>query len=157
MWEKFLSKHDNIVLALCGHDPCAKTVTVQTVGENGNIVTSMLVDPQGLDADSSVGPTGMVTMLYFSEDGKEVQVRTYSTIKEKYYGKINQYDITIDKVDPTMGDANNDRVVDIFDLVTVSKAVNGEEISFNKNTADISGDGKIDYVDLAEIRKLIIS
>lgn len=157
MWEKFISRHDNIVLALCGHDPCAKTVTVQTAGENGNIVTSMLVDPQGLDADSSVGPTGMVTMLYFSEDGKEVQVRTYSTIKEKYYGKINQYDITIDKVDPTMGDANNDRVVDIFDLVTVSKAVNGEEISFNKNTADISGDGKIDYVDLAEIRKLIIS
>lgn len=157
MWDKFLSKYDNIVLALCGHDPCAKTVTVQTAGENGNIVTSMLVDPQGLDADSSVGPTGMVTMLYFSEDGKEVQVRTYSTIKEKYYGKINQYDITIDKVDPTMGDANNDRAVDIFDLVTVSKAVNGDEISFNKNTADINGDGKIDVLDLAEIRKLIIS
>ena len=157
MWDKFISKHDNIVLALCGHDPCAKTVTVQTAGENGNIVTSMLVDPQGLDADASVGPTGMVTMLHFSEDGKTVQVRTYSTIKEQYYGNQNQYTIEMAVVEPTMGDANDDGAVNVFDLVVVTKAVNGEDVTFNRNTADVNGDGKIDSLDLAEIRKIIIA
>ena len=157
MWDKFISKHENIVLVMSGHDPCAQVVTTQTRGENGNLVTQMLVDPQGLDANSTVGPTGMVTMLYFSEDGKEVQVRTYSTIKEKYYGKVNQYDITVDKVAPLMGDANNDGTVDILDLVTVSNAISGKEVSYNKNTSDLNGDGVIDSLDLAEIRKIIIA
>ena len=157
MWDKFISKHENIVLVMSGHDPCAQVVTTQTRGENGNLVTQMLVDPQGLDANSTVGPTGMVTMLYFSEDGKEVQVRTYSTIKEKYYGKVNQYDITVDKVAPLMGDANNDGTVDILDLVTVSNAISGKEVSYNKNTSDLNGDGVIDKLDLAEIRKIIIA
>ena len=156
MWDEFVSKHENIVLVLSGHDPSAKIVTTQTVGDNGNIVTQMLIDPQGLDKDPSVGPTGMVTMLYFSEDGKTVQVRNYSTIKEKYYGTVNQYKITIDKVDPVMGDANDDGIVDILDLVTVSNVIKDEEVYYNKNTADANGDKVINDLDLAEIRKIIL-
>ncbi len=157
MWDKFISKHENIVLVVSGHDPCAETVTAQVRGENGNLVTQMLIDPQGLDSDSTVGPTGMVTMLYFSEDGKTVQVRTYSTIKEKYYGKQNQYTITIDPVDAVAGDVNSDSIVDILDLVTLSNVIEGKEIDYNKNAADLNGDGKLDSLDLAEIRKLIIA
>jgi hypothetical protein len=59
-------------------------------------------------------------------------------------------------VEPTVGDANDDGNVNVQDLVLITKALSNSEVSFNKNTADVNGDGKVDYLDLAEIRKLII-
>lgn len=94
MWDKFISKHGNIFLVLSGHDPCDNVVTTQTLGDHGNVVTQMLIDPQGMDA-SAMGATGMVAMLYFSEDGKEIEVEFYSTIKNQYYKDTNQYKIDI--------------------------------------------------------------
>ena len=157
IWDKFISKHENIVLVLSGHDPSANIVTTQTVGDNGNIVTQMLIDPQGLDANADAGPTGMVTMLYFSEDGKTIQVRNYSTVKEMYYGQQNQFAVYLDTVVPTMGDANDDGVVDICDLVTVANAVGGKEIKYNFNTADVCNDDVIDSYDLAVLRRYLIT
>ena len=98
MWDKLMKKHENIVLVLSGHDPCDYVVTVQTEGENGNIVTQMLVDPQGVD--KAQGGVGLVTMLYFSEDGKTVQVETYSTDKKAFFLEENQYTYTLNVVDP---------------------------------------------------------
>ena len=94
MWDKLISKHGNIFLVMSGHDPCDNVVTTQTVGDHGNVVTQMLIDPQGMDA--SIGATGMVAMLYFSEDGSEISVEFYSTIKNQYYKDTNQYTIDID-------------------------------------------------------------
>ena len=156
MWDKFISKHENIVLVLSGHDPSANVVTTQTVGDNGNIVTQMLIDPQGLDRVEDVGPTGMISMFYFSEDGKNVQVRNYSTINKMYYGGQNQFTITLDTVDSLSGDANDDGIVDICDLVTVSNVIANIEIEYNFNNSNVWKDDVIDYLDLAEIRKLII-
>ena len=96
MWDKFIKKHENIVLVLSGHDPCDRLVMTQTVGENGNTVTQMLVDPQGMD--SSMGGVGMVATLYFSADGTTVTTEWYSTIKNKYYKSENHYTFTIDTV-----------------------------------------------------------
>ena len=96
IWDKLVSKYENITLVLSGHDPCNNIVTTQTAGVNGNIVTQMIIDPQGLDA--SVGATGMVAMLYFSEDGKDVQVRYYSTVRNQYFMNENQFDMEIDVV-----------------------------------------------------------
>lgn len=94
VWEKLISKHKNIVLVLCGHDPCEKIIMAQDKGEHGNIVTQMLIDPQYVDRDE--GATGMVAMLYFSEDGKKVQVEYYSTIREKFFLPENQFSFDID-------------------------------------------------------------
>lgn len=96
MWEKLISKHENIVLVISGHDPSDQIVVAQDEGENGNIVTQMLVDPQG--ADANLGGLGMVAMLYFSEDGRDVTVEYYSTIKNKYYMGVNQFTMTLDLV-----------------------------------------------------------
>ena len=93
IWEKFISQHKNIFLVMSGHDPCDNVVTTQSVGVHGNTVTQMLIDPQGMDA--SLGATGMVAMLYFSEDGTEMEVEFYSTVLEKYYKQTNQYKITV--------------------------------------------------------------
>ena len=102
MWDKLMKKHKNIVLVLSGHDPCDYVVTTQTKGENGNTVTQMLIDPQGVD--KAQGGVGLVTMLYFSADGKTVQVETYSTDKKAFFLEENQYTLTIDVVEAAPDD-----------------------------------------------------
>lgn len=93
MWDKLVSKYENIFLIISGHESCDYVITNQREGEKGNVVTEMLVDPQGVDGD--MGCTGMITMLYFSEDGKEIEVETYSTINKGYFLAENQFKIDI--------------------------------------------------------------
>ena len=94
MWDKLIKKHENIVLVLSGHDPCDYVVCTQTKGDNGNVVTQFLIDPQGVD--KAQAGVGLVTMFYFSADGKTVQVETYSTDKKSYFLEENQFTVTLD-------------------------------------------------------------
>lgn len=96
MWDKLISQHENIMLVLSGHDPCGRIVTAQTKGKNGNIVTQMLIDPQGVDV--SMGGLGMVALLHFSDDSDEIEVEYYSTFKEQYFKSENQFVVTLDFV-----------------------------------------------------------
>ena len=93
MWDKLISKYSNIFLVLSGHIGSDYVITNQREGINGNIVTEMLIDPQVVDGE--MGPSGMITMLYFSEDGREIAVETYSTINEKYFLEENQFTLDI--------------------------------------------------------------
>ncbi len=93
IWEKFVSQHPNIVLVMSGHDPHEDVVTLQSVGAHGNVVTQMLIDPQGMD--SAKGGLGMVCMLYFSADGSQMEVEWYSTDKDQYYKHKNQYTVDL--------------------------------------------------------------
>ena len=97
MWEKLISKHENIVLVMSGHDPSESIVVNRSKGDNGNTVTAMLIDAQ--DVEAQEGSMGMVAMLYFSADGKTMQVEYYSTAKEKYFLSDNQFTLTLDTVD----------------------------------------------------------
>jgi len=101
IWDKLISKHENIVLVVSGHDPCDNVVLAQDEGENGNIVSQLLVDPQGTDASLRTAGTvtGMVAMLYFSEDGSHVDVRYYSTVRNKYYLPENQFSFDINVIE----------------------------------------------------------
>lgn len=83
MWDKLMSKYPNIYMVCCGHDPWDEVVVAKQRGDNGNIVTAMLANPQGIDLVE--GSSGIVTMLYFSRDGKRMQIENYSTIRQKYY------------------------------------------------------------------------
>ena len=99
LWDNFISKHENIMLVISGHISCHTILTTQRVGDNGNTVTQILVDPQGLDKDFiDEGGLGMVAMLYFSKDGKTVQTQFYSTIQDKYYLTQNEYTISLDPI-----------------------------------------------------------
>ena len=93
MWTKLVSKYENIFLVMAGHIDADYVVCTQSMGVNGNTVTQLLVDPQGLDEE--VGSTGMVTMLYFSEDGETVSVETYSTVRNQYFAKENQFTFNV--------------------------------------------------------------
>ena len=90
IWEKLVSKHSNIVLVLCGHDPNDSIVKTVTNGVNGNKVTQMLINPEGVD-NGTVGGAGMVAMFYFSEGGSKVQVEYYSTVRKQWYKDSNQF------------------------------------------------------------------
>ena len=82
IWEKLVSKHENIVLVLCGHDQKCGGEIIRTVriGENGNAVNEVLVCPQSLDGDEARDTkAGMVAMLYFSNGGKDIRVEYVST------------------------------------------------------------------------------
>ncbi len=156
VWEQLASKYENVVLVLSGHYVSKNVLYKQTTGTNGNTVTEMLVDPQGLDMITGVAPTGMITMLYFSADGKNVQVRQYSPIKNMYYSPDSQYTITLDTVDYIYGDANDDAAVDIRDLVRINKALSATETKYNSRTADVNIDGTVDKNDLTALRNKIL-
>ena len=95
IWDKLVSKHENIVLIMSGHEACDRIVMTQRKGEAGNTVTEMLIDPQLLDLNSAKG-LGLVAIFYFSEDGNDVTVEYYSTIKEQYYRGVNQFSFSLE-------------------------------------------------------------
>lgn len=81
--EKFIKKHENIKMVFSGHRPCDNIVVTYETGDKGNKIAQVLVDPQSIDVTQ--GPSGLVAMLYFSDDGKTVNTDFYSTVKNKYY------------------------------------------------------------------------
>lgn len=94
IYEKLVSKHDNIQLVISGHDSSSNLVYRQDARESGSTVTSLLVDPQTFDSKNN-GETGMVCMLYFSEDGSTVNTEWISTVREQYYKVTNQHTIDL--------------------------------------------------------------
>ena len=82
IWNKFVRKHPNICMVMSGHMTASDIVVSKQTGDYGNEITQILIDPQGLDTTSA--PRGMVAMLYFSEDGKQVDAQYYSTITDMY-------------------------------------------------------------------------
>jgi len=128
MWEKLISKHSNIVLVLCGHISSGKVKLSQLEGDNGNTVSQLLINHQGYD--TNWGGIGVVAMLYFSEDGKNVQVRAYSTIEEKYFLEENVYSFELDVVE------SDDTPIEVPEMT-----LNG--ISFNVNLSANQYDGNV--------------
>lgn len=108
MWDKLVSKYENIILVISGHDPSDDVVVTQSVGVHGNTVTQMLVDPQGTDV--KLGSMGLVAMLYFSEDGNCVQVEYYSTTRKKFYKSNNQFELTLNVEHPIETEEPKDTV-----------------------------------------------
>lgn len=93
IWEQFASKHPNIQMVLSGHDPCQHVVYRQDKGEQGNVVTQMLIDPQG--TDSFYEPSAMVAMFYFSNNGNRLTVRYYSVEHDRYGTERSQFTIDL--------------------------------------------------------------
>ena len=94
MWEKFVSKYANIEFVLSGHDASPNVMNIQATGVHGNTVNQMLIDAQNMDRDIS-GATGMVCMFYFNEDGSQMEIEYYSTIRNQYYRITNQYTVDL--------------------------------------------------------------
>lgn len=89
IWNELTSQYENIVLVLSGH--FAQSISgveyTKMTGIHGNVVTSILHDPEAMEHYSPEDPIGLVEMLYFSEDGDEVTAVCYSPIRRQYYGE----------------------------------------------------------------------
>lgn len=100
LWNKLISRYPNIVLAMSGHEPTDDIVMSQWEGRHGNIVTNILIDPQGMDKYYyKDGCSGAVAMFYFSDGGKTVDVRYWSTARNCYIKTDNQFTFTLHTVD----------------------------------------------------------
>jgi len=97
IWDKLVRKHANICMVLSGHVDHDHIGFSQKVGDNGNTVTQMMVDPQGVDGE--LGGLGMVAMFYFSNHGRQLDVRYYSTAYDKYFSPKSQISAKIDLLD----------------------------------------------------------
>ena len=156
MWDKLIGKYENIVMVLCGHVSANTAVKTTRVGERGNVVTQMLIDPQGVD--NAIGGTGMITMLNFSENGTKVEVETYSTAREKYFITQGQYEMEIPVIEfvETKGDVTGNGILDTRDLTTLRKFLMGmQEEGFL--TVDVNEDKFKDIRDLVALKKEFVS
>ena len=158
IWQKLVSKHDNIVLAACGHISSDTIQTTQVLGDKGNVVTHMLVDPQTIDKEQ--GSSGMVAMLYFSEDGKDVTVRYYSTIRDQYFQTDNFYsfEMNVIEADYSMGDVNLDGYVTSADFNTATLYLAGSISLTDEQLAkiDVNASGNIDSTDVLVIKQQLL-
>ncbi len=132
IWEKFVSLHPNIFLVMSGHTPMEDVFVLESEGVHGNTVTQMLIDPQWMDPQK--GGVGMVCMLYFSEDGKQMEVEWICTDTDKYYKEQNQF--TLDLSDSF--NAPGHKFVDSYDGTQHYKAC---ECGYTYDNAPHSFDG----------------
>lgn len=99
MWDELIKLYPNIVMVLSGHFTNDDIVCSQVEGVHGNTITQMLINPQSMDPTYNY-ETGMVAMLYFSEDGSEIQVEYISTERANkgeaaYFKTENQFNVDL--------------------------------------------------------------
>ena len=140
IWDDFASQHKNIMMVLCGHVPYDPIVYRQDEGVNGNTVTQMLIDPQDIDGHNT--PTGLVAMFYFSEDGETLTVQYYSTVRNQYFGKGNQF--TIDLGDYSgIGEVSSDTEKPKISVINPQMGVAGTSYSLPQIIVNDNFDGEI--------------
>ncbi len=90
---RLVDSFSNIVMVLCGHKRNDNVLLNTQTRTDGTTVHAVMANPQ--DADASV-PGGVVTMLYFSENGKKVTTRNYVTAHDCYLGQNSSFTFELD-------------------------------------------------------------
>ncbi len=95
IWDKLVSKCPNIVMVLCGHSDPVDIVRQPLVGDYGNTVWSVVVDESTLNFSGN-RQVGVLALMKFSADGRNVSFSYYSPSEGKLYRSINQFEIELD-------------------------------------------------------------
>ncbi len=88
MWEKLVSKHENVDMIVSGHMHHDSAVVSPREGDAGNTVYQVLMDPQS--TCNKLGGIGVVGLMYFTEDGNHAKIEYYSTVLDKYFSESNK-------------------------------------------------------------------
>ena len=120
LWNKLISRHENIIMAIGGHVSVPDIQYREDLGVNGNKVISVLVDGQALDWGNS---HNLLMLLKFSKDGSKVTFNYYSPTQGAYLDRNNQF--TLDVGGVTSDEPVPDAPVTNF---TYSKYHSGEVI-----------------------------
>jgi hypothetical protein len=89
MWDKWLKKYPNVFMTISGHVFGDDILVREYVGENGNIVSSFLLNAQGILMND--GLELMLGLFSFDELNQNIYVNYYSTIQDKLYNFQNQF------------------------------------------------------------------
>ena len=97
IFDKLVNKYSNIVLLICGHAiPVDHGPSYEvTTRADGSKVVQMMINHQHLEYYGKQS-YGMLAMLYFSEDGKNVQLEYFSTVNDMYYMEKFQQEFQLD-------------------------------------------------------------
>lgn len=71
---------------------------------------------------------------------------------------VNEIEVQAAETDVILGDVNNDRKIDVFDLCLMKQElVSSKTTSINKTAADVNADGVIDVKDIMEIQQFLLA
>ena len=88
VWQKFVYKHKNIFMVLCGHH--AGEALRTDIGEHGNKVHQILCDYQHLHN----GGESWLRYMVFNPNENKVSVYTYNPVLDKFNsGKSSRFDL----------------------------------------------------------------
>ena len=83
--------------------------------------------------------------------------------REMYYAGVGGYDIALEDITVpvnitpiVMGDADNNKIVAIRDLIRLKKYVSGIACDINLKASDLNGDGAVNADDLVRLKQLLI-
>ena len=79
IYNKLIKKHKNVFMCFSGHVPFDDIVVRRDVGDHGNIITSMLIDSQGMLAN---GCASLLSLLTFDELNQMVYVNYADSTRE---------------------------------------------------------------------------
>lgn len=109
IWDKFIRKYENIVMVISGHVPSEGIQVSEMVGDHGNSVKHILVDPQSIDGgayETEGAALGMVAMFYFSDNGRTITTQYYSTVYDRYWKENGELTFTVNTISDENFDAN---------------------------------------------------
>ena len=158
IWEKFASKHENILTVVCGHVYHEDIHATSNTGVNGNRVNEIIANAQITDVLMKASSTIMIVRV--SEDGTKANINYLATEHGKYHKSLNQF--TIDWIDggyepePIAGDFDGDGIVNAADLVLLKTRLLEGNDEYDK-IFDLKEDGAINIVDLIRLKKIIAS
>ena len=152
VWNKLVRKHENIVMVVCGHIHCDQVIKTEAVGDKGNRIVQVLTNHQ--DVEGAEKPTGMVTMMYFSQDGRNVQVETYATLQNQWLLDVSQFSFTLgsdeeQEPDPGPGPTDQeiaDEVIAKIDALNVQSLDDASAVSAARRAYDELTDAQKDLV-----------
>ncbi|MBO4573541.1 MAG: DUF1080 domain-containing protein [Clostridia bacterium] len=94
LWDIVISKHDNIILVLCGHMNTHQVLHREFTNENGHVVNALEFDFS--HPERHFGGAGLLGILGFTDGDNTVKVNAYSTVKDKFFIEGNQFEAELD-------------------------------------------------------------
>lgn len=103
LFDALVSKHENVFLAVGGHNCYDDSLYRIDKGVHGNQIISMLIDGQGAKYKGD-GAQDMLMLVHVNESKKTLNYVYYSPEKGKVWNLQNQYQISFsDELNPTVG------------------------------------------------------
>ncbi len=88
MWQKFVRKHKNMFMVLCGHFSAEAVLT--SAGDHGNPVHQILSDYQGMNN----GGESWLRYMVFKPDANKISIYTYNPALDKFRnGPSSRFDL----------------------------------------------------------------